>query len=81
MARSALQTKFKIFFRTHLDYGDIIYDQPSEKIESVQYNAALAIKGCNKGDTEVKLYHELELEKVISYKKDGCGVIVTIINY
>ena len=42
---------YKSFIRPHLDYGDIIYDIPgnesfSQKIESVQYNAALAITGC-----------------------------------
>ena len=36
--------------RPHLDYGDIIYDQANNqavtnKLEAVQYNAALAITG------------------------------------
>ena len=36
--------------RPHLDYADIIYDQPNNlnlynKIETCQYNAALAITG------------------------------------
>ena len=36
--------------RPHLDYGDVTYDQPNlyslaNKIEPVQYNAALAITG------------------------------------
>ena len=40
--------KFKSFVRPHLDYGYIIYDQPQNdsfcnKLESVQYNAALTI--------------------------------------
>ena len=44
--RSALLTIYKTFICIHLDYGDIIYDQPcngsfSSKIESVQYNIAL----------------------------------------
>ena len=35
--------------RPHLDYGDIIYDQPSNEslyqiIETIQYNAPLTIK-------------------------------------
>ena len=35
------------FLRPHLDYGDIIYDQAHnlsfhQKLESIQYNAALA---------------------------------------
>ena len=38
------------FIRPHLDYGDIIYDQAynlsfHQKLESIQYNAALAITG------------------------------------
>ena len=45
LSRSFLLTTYKSFIRPHLDYGDVIYDQPnnnrlSEKIESVQYNAA-----------------------------------------
>ena len=50
-----------------LDYADVIYDQPSntsfaKKIESVQYNAALAITGAIKGSSREKLYQELGLE-------------------
>ena len=45
-----LLTIYKSFIRVHLDYGDVIYDQPlneslSNRIESVQYKAALAITG------------------------------------
>ena len=44
-----------------LDYGDIVSDQPnnpslSEKIESLQYNAALAITSAMKGSSKEKLY-------------------------
>ena len=51
----------------NLDYGDIIYDQPNNKsfcnkIERVQYNAALAITGAIRGTSQTKLYHELGLE-------------------
>ena len=50
LPRSSLLTIYKSFVRPHLHYGDVIYDQPnnprlSDKIESVQYNAALAITG------------------------------------
>ena len=43
-------TILKSFVRLHLDYADIIYDQPIRKVsikkmERIQYNAALAIKG------------------------------------
>ena len=46
----ALLTVYKCFVRPNLDYGDFIYDQPNNdsfcsKIESVQYNAALAVTG------------------------------------
>ena len=54
LPRRSLLTVYKSFIRPHLDYGDVIYDQPSNasfsnKIESVQYNAALAITGVIKG--------------------------------
>ena len=50
LPRDALLTIYKSFVRPHLDYGDIIYDQPQNesfcnKLESIQYNAALAITG------------------------------------
>ena len=39
---------YKSFVRTHLDYGDVIYDQAfycsrHNKLESVQYNPCLAL--------------------------------------
>ena len=48
--RQSLLTIYKSFIRPHLDYGDVVYDQPHNetfcsKLESVQYNAALAITG------------------------------------
>ena len=69
---SSRLTIYKSFVRPHLDYGDVIYDQSnnsrlSDKIESVQYNAALAINGAIRGTSKEKLYQELELESL----KDG----------
>ena len=63
-----------------VDYGDIIYDQPQnesfcEKIESVQYRAALAITGAIQGTSCDKLYPELGLESLKSrrwYKRLSC---------
>ena len=57
------------YFRPHLDYGDIIYDQPHidsfiNKVESVQYNAALAITGAIKGTSKERIYRELEFESL-----------------
>ena len=55
------------FSRPHLDYGDIIYDQPQNesfcnKLESIQYNAALPISGAIRGTSKTKLYKELGLD-------------------
>ena len=46
LPRNTLLAIYKPFVRPHLDYGDIVYDHPnnqifSNKIEAVQYNAAL----------------------------------------
>ena len=53
LPRHALITIYKSFIGPHLDYGDIIYDQPNneilnQKIERIQYQAALAIAGAIK---------------------------------
>ena len=71
LPRSALLTIYRSFIRPHLDYGDVIYDQPenesfSSKIESVQYNASLAITGTIRGTSQEKLYQELGLESLRS---------------
>ena len=70
LSRRAL-TIYKCFIRPNLDYGDFIYDQPNNgsfcsKIESVQYNAALAITGAIRGTLQTKLYRELGLESLKS---------------
>ena len=67
LPRDAFFTIYKLFVRPHLDYGDIIYDQPQNesfcnKLESIQYNAALAITGATQGTSKTKLYKELGLE-------------------
>ena len=59
-------TNYKCFVETHLDYGDIIYDQASDnsfhqKIESLQCNAALANTGAIRGTSREKNYQELSL--------------------
>ena len=69
LSRQSLLTIYKMHVRPHLDYGDIIYDQPGnelfcQKIESVQYNAALAITGAIRGTSSEKIYHELGLESL-----------------
>ena len=67
LQRESLLTIYKSFTRPHLDYGDVIYDQPlneslSNRIKSVQYKAALAITGTIQGSSRKKLYQELGLE-------------------
>ena len=63
----ALLTIYNSFIRSHLDYGDVIYDQPNNEslcqtIESVKYKAALAITDAIKGTSQAKLYKKLGSE-------------------
>ena len=58
---------YKSFIRPHLDYGDTIYDQTynssfRQKLDSIQYNTALAITGAIGRTSKVKLYSELGFE-------------------
>ena len=67
LLRHSRITTYKSFVRPHLDYGDIIYDQPknesfNQKTEGIQYNAALAITGAIKGTSQRKLYNKLGFE-------------------
>ena len=60
---------YKPFVCPHLDYGDIIYDQAHiallyQKLESLQYNACLAITGAIRGSSREKLYQELGFESL-----------------
>ena len=62
-----LITLYKSFVRPHLDYSDIVYEQPNnesfkQKSERIQYNAALAITGAIKGASQSKLYNELDFQ-------------------
>ena len=69
LSRKSLIKIYKAFLRPLIDYGDIIYDQSQnepfcEKLESVQYKAALAITGAIQGSSREKLYQELGLESL-----------------
>ena len=70
-----LDQMFKVLVRSHLDYCHIIYHVPSkqdqfgvtlsylmEKVERIQYQAALAITGAWQGSNRSKLYDELGWE-------------------
>ena len=57
---SALITIYKAFVRPCLDYGDILYNQAynmsfHHKLESIQYNACLAITGAIRGTSKEKI--------------------------
>ena len=69
LSRKQLLTIYKTFVRSNLDYADIIYDKPfndvfKEKLEKVQYSAALIITGAIKGTSQERLYKELGLESL-----------------
>ena len=72
-----LNQMYKALVRSHLDYCDIIYHMPQivhqpplgvtlhdlmETVEKVQYHAGLAITGCWKGSSRIRLYEELGWE-------------------
>ena len=70
VSRDVLIQLYKLYVRPHLDYGDIIYHKydPSmhldftNKLEQIQYAAALAATGAWKGTSRDKLYKELGWE-------------------
>ena len=69
LPREPLLTISKSFVRPHLDYGDVIYDQHynnyfHQNLESIQYNAALAIASAIRGSSKEKFYQELGLESL-----------------
>ena len=75
---------YKALVRSHLDYCDVLYDVPSkthhppldrmlgslmEKVERIQYQAALAITGAWQGSSRSKLYDELGWESLSDRRK------------
>ena len=81
LPRHSLNELYKLYVRPHLDYGDVIYHIPAkvcefsqniilpnvmEKLESVQYSAALAVTGSWRGTSREKLYAELGWESLSS---------------
>ena len=64
-------TIYKLFVRPHLDYEDVVYDRVSnelfhQSLESLQYNAAIAITGEIRGTSSEKFFQELGLETLKS---------------
>ncbi len=83
LPRHTLNELYKVYVRPHLDYGDVIYHIPAkfcefsqnitlpslmEKLESVQYSAALAVTGTWRGTSRDKLYAELGWES-LNYRR------------
>ena len=71
MQRKSLVTIHKAFLRPLLDYGDTIYEEPHnmsfcEKLESVQYKAALPIISALLGTSRNKIYEERGIESLKS---------------
>ncbi len=79
LPRHTLNELYKLYVRPHLDYGDVIYHNPPkvcdftgsttlsslmEKLESVQYSAALAVTGAWRGTSREKLYLDLGWESL-----------------
>ena len=67
LPRAALETVYKTFVRPHLYYSDVLYDQAlnasfHEKLESIQYNACLALTRAIRGTSKEKIYQGLGLE-------------------
>ena len=77
LPRHTLNELYKLYVRPHLDYGAVIYQNPPkvcdftgsttlsslmEKLESVQYSAALAITRAWRGTSRENLYLDLGWE-------------------
>ena len=65
LLRLSLVTTYKSFIRPHLDNGDIIFDHGYNKsfhdnLDSIQYNALMAVTGAIKGTLKKNLFHQLD---------------------
>ena len=62
-----LITIYEDFIGPHLNYGDVVFDQAfnnffHQRLDSIQYNAALAITGAIRKTSKEKLYQEVRFE-------------------
>ena len=69
LPQHSLSTMNKTFVRPHLDYIDVAYDKVfnesfHKKLESVQYNFALAMTGAIRGAKTEMLYQKLGLKSL-----------------
>ena len=66
MPRSVLMTIYKAFMRPHLYYDCAIYDEAYnkkfyQKLESVQYNACIALSGAIRGSPKRNVLPRIRL--------------------
>ena len=72
LTHDVLNQLYKLYVRPHLDYGDIIYHRNdpdfrldfTNKVEAVQYSAAIPVNGAWRGTNRQKLYEELGWESL-----------------
>ena len=79
LPRPILLTIYKAFARIHLDYVDVIYDSGyseicHQKLESIWYNACLALSGAIRGSSKEKLYQKLGMESLQGWRwyRESC---------
>ena len=65
----SLATIFKSLMRSHVDCGDVVYDRVfnelfQQSLQSLQYSAAITIKGAITGLSSEKIFQELGLESL-----------------
>ena len=63
---TVVEMTYKMYVCPHLDFGDLIYHNQMkdmmDKLESIQYQAALIVSNCWQGTSKFKLYNELGWE-------------------
>ena len=69
LTRPPRLTRYKSFIKTHLVYGDIIYDKAyytsfHQNVEKIQYDSTFALTGVIRGTSKGELYQELGLESL-----------------
>ena len=76
VSRDVLDQIYKLYVRSHSDYGDIIYHRYdpefklefTKRLESTQYSAALTVSGAWRGTSTDRLYGELCWE-ILYYRR------------
>ena len=74
VTRDVLDQMYKLYVRSHLDYGDVLYHQYDPNfssslttvLESVQYSAALAVTGAWRGTNTDKIRRRIRMGIIVS---------------